>query len=208
MKGEVLDPICKSSCNEALLNEGAILEGTLTICLQKLQLLGNVGTFLVVLMVLMHVSEESQVIKVIDSILKDGVCCLVSPKVTVEPGGQRLHGLVRGVIRGSIQFDDSHLLLSLGSAVESSDPSIVELLNEAGEPLCPVVKGNCEIWEMLLVLLVPRWAFAEAIVFIVHPLLKYCNVGLEPLNFLPMDIVSDPDGGSKPSDNGIGLGTD
>ena len=55
---------------------------------------------------------------------------------------------------------------------------------------------------MFPVLLVPRWALAEAIVIIIHPLLKYHNVGLKPLNFLSMDIISDPDGGSESSNNG------
>ena len=94
------------------------------------------------------------------------------------------------------------LLLSLGSAVESSDPSIVELLDEAGILLCPIVKGDSEVWEALSVLLIPRWALVEAIIIVVHPLLKYHNVSLEPLNLLSMDIVSDPDGGSEPGNNG------
>ena len=47
----MLDPICESSCNEALLNDGTSLEGALAICLQKLQFLGDVGAFLVILAV-------------------------------------------------------------------------------------------------------------------------------------------------------------
>ena len=83
----MFDPVCKSSCNEVLLDEGMILEGTLMICFQKLQFLGNIGALLVVLVVLMHISKESPVIKVIDGILEEGVCCLVTPEVMVEPGG-------------------------------------------------------------------------------------------------------------------------
>ena len=86
--------------------------------------------------------------------------------------------------------------------MEPSNPSIVELLNEAGEPLHPIIEGDCEIGEALPVLLIPWWAFAEAIVFIVHPLLKYRNVSLKPLDLLPMDIISDPDGGGESGDNG------
>ena len=86
--------------------------------------------------------------------------------------------------------------------MEPSNPSIIELLDEAGEPLCPVIEGNSEVWEMLPVLLIPRWALWEVSIFVIHPLLKYCNVGLKTLNFLPMDIVSDPDGGGEPSNNG------
>ena len=86
--------------------------------------------------------------------------------------------------------------------MEPSDPSIVELLNEAGEPLHSVIKRDCEIGEVLPVFLIPWWALTEAIIFIIHPLLKYHNVSLESFDLLPMDIVSDPDGGSKPSNNG------
>ena len=83
----MFDPVCEPGCNEAFLNEGAILEGTLTICFQKLQFLGNVGTLLVVLAVSMHISEESPIIEVIDSIFEEGVCCSIAPEVVVEPGG-------------------------------------------------------------------------------------------------------------------------
>ena len=83
----MLDPVCELSCNEAFLDEGAILEGALMVCLQKLQLLGDIGALLVILTVLVHVSEESPVTKVIDGILKEGICCLVTPEVMAEPGG-------------------------------------------------------------------------------------------------------------------------
>ena len=86
--------------------------------------------------------------------------------------------------------------------MEPCNPSIVKLLDETGESLCSVVERDSKVWEALPVLLVPRWALAEAIVIVVHPLLKYRNVSLKPLNFLPMDIISDPDGGSKSSNNG------
>ena len=86
--------------------------------------------------------------------------------------------------------------------MEPSDPSIIKLPDETGKSFGPVVKRDSEVWEMLPVLLIPKWAFAEVIVIFVHPLLKYRNVGLESLDFLPMDIVSDHDGGGKPGDNG------
>ena len=87
LKGEVLDPVCKSSCDEALLDEGMILEGALAICLQKLQLLSDVGALLVILAVPMHIGEESPVIKVVDSILEEGIHCSVTSEAMVEPGG-------------------------------------------------------------------------------------------------------------------------
>ena len=68
--------------------------------------------------------------------------------------------------------------------MEPSNPSIVELLDEAGKLLCPIIEGDCEIWEMLPVLLIPRWALCKGSIFIIHPLLKYCNVSLESLNLL------------------------
>ena len=86
--------------------------------------------------------------------------------------------------------------------MESSNPSAIELLDEAGDPLCSVIEGNSEVWEAPPVLFVPRWALAEGIVFVVHPLLKSRNVGLETLDPLPMDIISDPDSGGEPSNNG------
>ena len=82
------------------------------------------------------------------------------------------------------------------------NPSIIELLDKVGKSLCSVIKRDSEVWEVLPVLLIPGWALAKAIVIVVHPLLKYHNVGLKPLDFLPMDIVSDPDHGGKSGNNG------
>ena len=178
------------------------LDDALMFSLQEVQFLDNVGVFLVILAISVNVSEEPPVIEVIDSILEDSICCLVAPKAMMEPGGEWLHWLVRGVVGGGIQFNDPCLLLSLSLAMESCHPSIIELLDEAGEPLHSIVKGDGEVWEAFSVLLIPRWALAEVIIIIVHPLLKCCKIGLETLDLLPMDITSDLDGGSKSSDNG------
>ena len=86
--------------------------------------------------------------------------------------------------------------------MEPCDPSIIKLLDETGESLHSIVKQDSEVWEALPIFFIPQWAFAKAIVFIIHPLLKSHNVGLEPLDFLPMDIVLDPDSGSESGDNG------
>ena len=83
----MLDPVCESCCNEVLLDEGVSLEGTLVICLQKLQFLGDVGTLLVVLAVSVYIGKESPVIKVIDGIFEEGVCHLITPEAVAEPGG-------------------------------------------------------------------------------------------------------------------------
>ena len=86
--------------------------------------------------------------------------------------------------------------------MESCDSPIVELLGEAGKPLCAVIKGDGEVGEMLPVFLIPRRALGKSIVIFIHPLLKYCNTGLKALDFLPMDIISNPDGVGKAVDNG------
>ena len=185
-----------------LFNKSAAFDNALSLCLQEVQLLDNVGILLVVLPVVMDIGEESPVIEVLDSILEDGVGCLIAPKASMEPGREGLHWLVRGVVGGHIQLNDSCLLLSLSSAMKSCHPSIVELLDEAGESLGPIIKGNSEVWKVLLILLISRWTFAEVIVFVVHPLLKCCKIGFKVLDLLPMDIISDPDCSSKSGNNG------
>ena len=198
----MFDFLCKLGCDKTFFNEGMVFDDALLLCLQEIQFLDDVGILLVILSVLVDVGEEPPVVEVIDSILEDSVCCPITPEAMTEPGREQLHWLVRGVVRGSIQFDDSCLLLSLSSTVEPCHPSIVELLDEAGKSLCPIIKRNGGIWEVFLVLLISRWTLAEAIVIIIHPLLKCCKIGLEPLDFLPMDIVSDLDSGGESSNNG------
>ena len=61
--------------------------------------------------------EEPPVVEVIDSVLKDGIGCPVTPKVSMEPCGEGLHQLVRGVIGRCVQFNDSRLLLSFSSTM-------------------------------------------------------------------------------------------
>ena len=83
----MLDLVCELGCDEVLLDESMVFDSTLSVCLQKLQLLGDVRAFLVILAVSVDIGEECPVIEVIDGILEDGVCCLVAPEVTMEPGG-------------------------------------------------------------------------------------------------------------------------
>ena len=82
----MFDPVCESGSDEAFLNEGAVLEGALAVCFQKLHLLGDVGALLVIWVVLVHVSKESPVIEIIDSVLKEGIHCLIAPEAAMEPG--------------------------------------------------------------------------------------------------------------------------
>ena len=198
----MLDLFCELGQDKVLFDEGVAFDDALPLCLQEVQLLDDVGVLLVILSVVVDIGKESPVIGVIDGILEDGICGLVAPKAMTEPGGEWLHWLVGGVVRGGIQLNDLCLLLSLGLTVKSRHPSVIELLDEACESLSPVVEGNGEIQKAFSILLVSGQTFAEAIVIVIHPLLKCCKIGLEPLNLLPMDIISDLDGGGKSRNNG------
>ena len=141
----MLDLFCESRCDEAFFDKGMAFDNALSFCLQEVQLLDNVGVLLVVLLISVDVGEEPPVVEVIDGILKDGVCCPIAPEAMTEPGGEQLHWLVRGIIRGSVQFDDSHLFLSLSPTVEPCHPSIVKLFDETDILLCSIVKRDGEV---------------------------------------------------------------
>ena len=158
----MLDLVCKVGSDKLLLAEVPGLADVLDVHFYKFHFLCEVGMLLVILAVMVEVSEEPPVIEVIDHIFKESITGLVAPKSVTEPGGERLHWLVSGVVRGSIQFNDLGLLLSLGPSVEPSDPSIVELLDEAGKPLHAIVQGNCEVGESLSILLISRQAFCKS----------------------------------------------
>ena len=157
---------------------------------------------MVILAISVDVGEESPVIEVVDGIFKDGVHGSVSPKVTTEPAGERLHRLVRGVVRSGVQFDDSCFFFPFCLAVEPCHPSIVELLDKAGEPLGSIIKRDGKVREALPILLISRQTFVKVVIVIIHPLLKCRKIGLEPLDFLSVDIILDPDGGSKSGSDG------
>ena len=98
----MFDFFCKSGADEALLDKSAVLDDTLSLCLKEVQLLDEVCIVLVKLPILVDVSEESPVIEVVDSVLKNGISGLVAPEAMVEPGGEQLQWLVRGIIGRSI----------------------------------------------------------------------------------------------------------
>ena len=98
----MFDLLCKSGADEALLNESAVLDDTLLLRLKEVQLLDKVCVVLVELLVLVDISEESPVIKVIDGILENGIGGSVAPEAMVEPSGEQLQWLVRGIIGRSI----------------------------------------------------------------------------------------------------------
>ena len=102
MKCEVFDLVCKVGSNEVFFAEGVGLFVVFEVGHHELHLLCDVGAFLVILSVAVDICEESPVIEVVDCILKEGVHCLVTPKVMTEPGGEWLHWFVSGIIRRGI----------------------------------------------------------------------------------------------------------
>ena len=85
-----------------LLNEGAILDDALLLCLKEVQLLDEVCIVLVKLSIPVDIREESPVIEIVDGIFKDGIGGSIAPEAVMEPGGERLQWFVRGVIRRSV----------------------------------------------------------------------------------------------------------
>ena len=98
----MFDFLAESGMDEAVLNNSAVLDNTLLFCLEELQLLDQVRIVLVELTILVDVGEESPVVEVIYGILEDGIGGLVTPEVTMEPGGEGFQGLVRCVIRRGV----------------------------------------------------------------------------------------------------------
>ena len=94
----MLDLFCESGADEALLDDGVVLDDTLLLHLKEVQFLDEVCIILVELLVSVDVGKESPVIEVVDSILENGIGGLVAPKATMEPGREWLQWLIRGVI--------------------------------------------------------------------------------------------------------------
>ena len=99
VKSKVFDLFCKSGTDEALFDEGAILDDALLLCLKEVQLLDKVHVVLIELLIPVNVCKESPVVEVIDSVLENGIAGPVAPEAMVEPGREQLQWLVRGVIR-------------------------------------------------------------------------------------------------------------
>ena len=98
----MFDFFCESGADEALLDESTVFDDTLLLRLKEVQLLDEVHIVLVKLPISVDIGEESPVIEVIDSILKNGVGGSVAPEATMEPGGEWLQWLVRGVVRRGV----------------------------------------------------------------------------------------------------------
>ena len=89
--------------------------------------------------------------------------------------------------------------------MQSSDPSIIELFDEAGESLSSIIEGDGEVGESPVILLVPGQALGKPISVALDLLLEVGNVGLKPLHLLSVDVVLDPNCGGEPVDDRLVL---
>ena len=98
----MLDLFGEAGVDKAVLNNGAVLDDALSLCLEELQLLDQVCIVLVELTISVDIGEESPVVEVIDGILENGIGGSVAPEVTAEPGREGFQGLVRCIVRRGI----------------------------------------------------------------------------------------------------------
>ena len=91
----MLDLLAELGVDEAVLDEGSVLDDALSFRLKKFQLLDQVRIILVELSVSVDVGEESPVVEVIDGVLENGVGGAVAPETAVKPGREGLEGFVR-----------------------------------------------------------------------------------------------------------------
>ena len=94
----MLDFFGEAGVDEAVLDNSVVFDDALSLCLKELQLLDQVHIVLVELMISVDIGKESPVVKVIDSILKNGIGGLVTPEAAAEPGREGFQGFVRCVI--------------------------------------------------------------------------------------------------------------
>ena len=92
----------ESGMDKVVLDKSAVLDDTLSLCLEELQLLDQVCVVLVELTISVDIGEESPVVEVVDSILENGIGGPVTPEAAVEPGREGFQGFVRGVVRRCI----------------------------------------------------------------------------------------------------------
>ena len=88
--------------------------------------------------------------------------------------------------------------------MEPGNPSIIELLDEAGESFSSIVERDGEVGETSIVLLIPWWAFGEAVVIVIAIglLLEHGDLSLKSLHLLSVDVVPNSDSVSKSIDDG------
>ena len=88
--------------DEMVLDNSAVLDNALLLCLKEFQLLDQVCVVLVELLISVDVGEEPPVIEVVDGILENGISGAVAPEVVAEPGREGFKGFVRCVVGRSI----------------------------------------------------------------------------------------------------------
>ena len=98
----MFDFVHKVSSNEVLFTESVGFLVAFKLGNQELHLLHDVGAFLVILAIAVDACKESPVDEVIDTILKEGIGCPITPEVMTDPGGEWLHWFVSGIIRRGI----------------------------------------------------------------------------------------------------------
>ena len=98
MDWEVFDPVRELGSDKAFFIKGTSFMNALTFYLQEFHLLGNVNEVLVILAVAMDISKETPIIKVIDSVLKNGVEGAVAPEVMTDLGREGFNQFVSGII--------------------------------------------------------------------------------------------------------------
>ena len=98
----MFDLLAESGVDEAVLDEGSVLDNALSLGLEEFDLLDQICIILVELSVSVDVREESPVVEVIDGVLEDGIGGSVTPETTPEPGGKGFEGFVRCVIGSGV----------------------------------------------------------------------------------------------------------
>ena len=90
--------------------------------------------------------------------------------------------------------------------MKSGDPPVIELLDEAGKPLCSIIEGDGEVGETSVVLLISWQTLGKTIsVIIIDLLLQGGDVGLKSLHLLSVDVVPNSDSGNESIDDGSEL---
>ena len=94
----MLDLLAELGVDEAVLDEGSVLDDALSFRLKKFQLLDQVRIILVELSVSVDVCEEPPVIEVVDGVLENGIGGAVAPKAAAKPGREGFEGFVRCIV--------------------------------------------------------------------------------------------------------------
>ena len=94
----MFDFVCKAGSNESFFTKSAGFLVVFEVGHHELHLLSDVGTLLIILLIVLDICKESPIIKVVDCIFEKGVGHSIAPKATTEPGGEQLHWFVSGIV--------------------------------------------------------------------------------------------------------------